>query len=70
VNAVREGEWYLGKMGMIASFEEWEAAGKPELIEDARDMVDQFLASHQPLALDEEVNRELDCIKKSAADKL
>jgi trimethylamine:corrinoid methyltransferase-like protein len=57
-------------MGMIASYEEWEAAGNPELIEDARNMVDQFLASHQPLALDEDIDRELERIKKKAADKL
>jgi trimethylamine--corrinoid protein Co-methyltransferase len=69
-NAIRDGEWYLGKMGMIASYEEWEAAGKPEPIEDARDMVDQILTSYKPLPIDEEIERELDRIKKSAADKL
>ena len=69
-NAIHDGEWYLGKMGMIASFEEWEAAGKRKLVEDARDTVDQILSSHQPLPLDEEINRELERIRKSAADKL
>jgi trimethylamine--corrinoid protein Co-methyltransferase len=70
VSAIRNGEWYLGKMGKIALFEEWEAAGKPELTDDAREKVDQILASHQPLPLDEDVDRELERIKKSAADKL
>ena len=69
-NAIRDGEWYLGKMGMISSFEEWKAAGKRELVEDARDTVDQILSSHQPLPLDEEIDRELDLIKKKAADSL
>ena len=69
-NAIHEGEWYLGKMSMIASFEEWEAAGKPELLEDARDMVDQILTSYEPLPIDEEIDRELERIKKKAADNL
>jgi len=69
-NAVRDGEWYLGKMGMIDSFEEWVAAGRRELVEDAREKVDQILSSHQPLPLDEEIDRELERIKKSASDKM
>jgi len=68
--AIRDGEWYLGKMGMIDSFEEWETAGKRELVEDAREKVDQILSSHQPLPLDEEIDRELERIKKKAADKV
>ena len=70
INAIRDGEWYLGKMGMIDSFEEWETAGKRELVEDAREKVDQILSSHQPLPLDEEIDRELERIKKKAADKV
>jgi trimethylamine--corrinoid protein Co-methyltransferase len=66
--AIREGEWYLGKMGRILSFEEWEATGKPQMIDDARDKVDRILASHQPLALDEYIDRELVRIKKKAAE--
>jgi trimethylamine--corrinoid protein Co-methyltransferase len=69
-NAIHEGEWYLGKMSMIASFEEWEAAGKPELLEDARAMVDQILTSYEPLPIDEEIDLELERIKKKAADNL
>jgi trimethylamine--corrinoid protein Co-methyltransferase len=68
--AVRGDEWYIGQLGIDASFEEWEAAGKPDLVEEARDMVDQILSSHEPLALDAEINRELDRIRKSAADNL
>ena len=68
--AVRSSEWYINKLGVHASFEEWEAAGKPGIVQEAREKVDQILAAHQPLPLDEEVNRELERIKKRAADHL
>ena len=54
----------------MASLEEWKAAGKRELVEDAREKVDQILSSHEPLPLDEEIDRELDRIRKRAADSL
>ncbi len=66
--AVRSEEWYMEKLGITATFEEWESAGKPELVSQARDTVDQILASHQVLALQEEIVRELAHIQKSAAD--
>jgi trimethylamine--corrinoid protein Co-methyltransferase len=69
-SAVRGGEWYIGQLGIDTTFEEWESAGKPEIIEEARDMVDQILSSHQPLPLDKEIERELARIKKRAADNL
>ena len=68
--AVRGDDWYIEKLGINASFEEWEAAGKPDVVEEAREMVDQILSSHEPLALDAETDRELDRIKQSAADSL
>jgi trimethylamine--corrinoid protein Co-methyltransferase len=68
--AIRDGEWYLGKMGMIASFEEWKADGKREIVEDAREKVDQILSTHQPLPLDAEVDRELERIEKKAKESL
>ena len=66
--AVRGDEWYIGQMGRNTSFEEWEAAGKPELLEEARERVDQILSSHRPLPLDEEIERELSRILKKAQD--
>jgi trimethylamine--corrinoid protein Co-methyltransferase len=68
--AVRGEEWYMEKLGISATFEEWEANGKPELLTQARDMVDQILSSHQPLALEEEIVQELAHIQKSAANHL
>ncbi len=54
----------------MASLEEWKAAGKRELVEDAREKVNQILSSHEPLPLDEDIERELERIKKKAAESL
>jgi trimethylamine:corrinoid methyltransferase-like protein len=50
------------------STEEWKSTGRREIIEDAREKVDQILSSHQPLPLDEDVDRELEHIKKKAKE--
>jgi len=66
VRALHEGEMYVSQLGWHDSFEAWEAAGKPTLLGEAREKVDQILAAHQPLPLDEDVERELDRIQKRA----
>ena len=70
IDALHEGEWYINQMGMAASLEEWQAGGKQEIVEDAREKVDYILSSHQPLPLDEDIDRELERIKKKAADSI
>jgi trimethylamine--corrinoid protein Co-methyltransferase len=67
-SAVRSNEWCINQLGFNASLEEWEAAGRPDVVEEARQAVDQILSAHRPLPLDEEIDRELDRIKKRAAD--
>ena len=69
-SGVRSKEWYINQLGVNASLEEWEAAGRPDVMEEAREAVDQILSAHRPLPLDEEIDRELDRIKKKAADSL
>ncbi len=68
IAAIHDGEWYINQMGMAASLEEWQAGGKREIVEDAREKVDNILSSHQPLPLDEEIDRELERIKKKAKE--
>jgi len=68
--AVRSHEWYINQLGVHASLEKWEADGRPDVMSEARGAVDRILAQHQPLPLDEEADRELDRIKKKAADSL
>ena len=69
-SAVRSNEWYINRLGATASLEEWEAAGRPDVMEEARQAVDQTLSAHRPLPLDAEIDRELDRIRKRAAESL
>jgi trimethylamine--corrinoid protein Co-methyltransferase len=66
VTGIRGGEWYISQLGMHVAFEEWQAGGQPTLLAEARDKVDQILASHKPLPLGEEVERELEHIQQRA----
>jgi len=66
VSNVRGGEWYISKLGMHDTYEGWVAAGKPSLLDEARAKVEHILATHEPLPLDEDVERELERIQKRA----
>ena len=66
VKGIRGGEWYIPQIGWHDTFESWEATGRPTLLEEARERVERILATHQPLPLDEDVERELDRIQKRA----
>ncbi|MEW5871634.1 MAG: trimethylamine methyltransferase family protein [Chloroflexota bacterium] len=64
--ALRSGELYLGQFGLHETYERWEADGKPNLLEIARQQVAQIISSHQPLPLDEVTQRALALLEKSA----
>lgn len=66
VEGIRGDHWYISDLGVHDTFENWEAAGKPTLMDQAYETVEEILATHQPLRLDEDVERELDCIQKRA----
>jgi len=65
---IRNGEWYIGKLGVHEAYETWEAAGKPTLREEVKEKIEHILASHRPLPLGEEVEQELANIQKKASD--
>ncbi len=64
--AIRDGEWYVGKLGVHEPFETWEAAGRPSLRGQINEKLDHILATHQPLPLDEDVEQELARILEKA----
>ena len=66
VRGIRGGEWLIPDLGRHDTFESWAAAGRPTLLQEAREKVDQILATHQPLPLDEDVERELTHIQDRA----
>ena len=69
VRGFRGGEMYVSQLGWHGTFEAWEAAGRPTLLEEAREKVRQILAAHQPLPLGEDVERELARIQKRAQNQ-
>jgi trimethylamine--corrinoid protein Co-methyltransferase len=66
VEGIHRGHWYISDLGVHDTFENWEAAGKPTLMDQAYETVEEILATHRPLPLDEDVERELDRIQKRA----
>ena len=65
---IRNGEWYIGKLGVHDAFETWEAAGRRSLRKEANETVEHILATHRPLPLDEDVERELERLHKKARE--
>jgi trimethylamine:corrinoid methyltransferase-like protein len=65
-DAVRGGEWLRPRLGFHDSAERWEAAGRPELLDEARAVVETTLASHEPLPLDPAVVVELERMEAAA----
>jgi trimethylamine--corrinoid protein Co-methyltransferase len=68
-SAVRSNEWYFNQLGVNTTLEEWVAAGRPDVSKEAREMVDRILSTHQPLPLDEDIDRELERIRTKAAER-
>jgi trimethylamine--corrinoid protein Co-methyltransferase len=66
VEGIRGGEWYLTDFGWHESFEAWDTANRPQLLDEAGELVDQLLESHEPLPLGEDVERELESIAQRA----
>jgi len=57
--SIRSGEWLLGRIGVHEPQAVWESSGKKDILEQAREKVDDLLSTHEPLPLGEDVEREL-----------
>ncbi len=67
---IRAGEWLIPRLGSHETLQSWEFAGKKDLLDDAREKVEHLLATHKPLPLGEEVEKELDKIQQKARESL
>lgn len=67
--AFRHGEVYVDGYDLHATYETWNALGKPSLIEELHNDVQEILKNHQPLPLDELIERELDRIEESVKEQ-
>ena len=66
LSAIRSDEWYLSDLGFHGSFEDWLAQGEEPLAATVNKKLDDILASHASLPLDESVENELYKICKRA----
>ncbi|MDH3519689.1 MAG: trimethylamine methyltransferase family protein [Myxococcales bacterium] len=63
-----EPEWYISELGVHTTLEQWQAAGEPSLLDEVHRQVVETLATHEPLPLAPEAERELDRIQKRCAE--
>ena len=66
LDGINSGEWHVTDFGWHGSFEAWERAGKPELLDELRAQVADILQAHEPLPLGEDAERELERIASKA----
>ncbi len=65
---MRSGEWLLPRLGVHEPRKSWEASGKKDILEEAREKVETLLSTHTPLPLGDDVEAELDKIQKRAEE--
>jgi trimethylamine--corrinoid protein Co-methyltransferase len=65
--ATHGGEWHLDRLGVRDAWDRWEAAGRPDIVDEARRAVTGTLAAHRPLPLDDATARELATLVDRAA---
>ena len=63
---MRSGEWLIPRLGVHEGQESWEMAGKKDVLEEAREKVENLLSTHKPMPLSDEVEKELDKIQERA----
>jgi trimethylamine--corrinoid protein Co-methyltransferase len=66
---MRSGEWLIPKLGVHIAQNAWENSGKKDVLDEAREKVDQILKTHEPLPLEDEVQEELDMIYQKAQEQ-
>lgn len=65
---IRSGEWLIPHLGVHKPRKAWEASGKKDILEEAREKVDTLLSEHKPLPLSSEIEKELDRIEQRSRE--
>ena len=69
IKNMRSGEWLMPTLGVHDTQKSWENSGRKDILDEAREKVDQILKTHKPLPLEDEVQDELDKIYKKAQEQ-
>jgi trimethylamine:corrinoid methyltransferase-like protein len=64
LSALRDGRFYLSGLGFHDTYEKWKAAGMPDIVDDIQGITREILKKHQPLALDQAVDNELERLER------
>ena len=70
IKNMRSGEWLLPRLGVHDTQKSWENSGRKDILEEAREKVDQILKTHKPLPLGDDIEKELDLISKRAKEDI
>ncbi len=65
LGALRDGTFYLSDLGFHDTYEKWKVAGMPDALDQVSERTREILDHHQPLALDPQVDRELERLARS-----
>jgi trimethylamine:corrinoid methyltransferase-like protein len=65
-DAVRGGEFFMPRLGNHGTFDRWEAAGRPDVIDQARDVAWKAIDGHQPIPFEDGVAEELAHLEQRA----
>lgn len=68
IKNIRSGEWLLPQLGVHDTQKSWESSGKKDILDEAREKVEQILKTHKPLALGDDIEKELAGILKKAKE--
>jgi len=66
--SMRSGEWLFPSLGVHDTQQAWEQSGRKDILEDARERVDELLKTHQSLPLGDDMEKELTSILKRAKE--
>jgi len=69
VKNIRSGEWLIPRLGVHDTEGSWVRSGRKDILDEAREKIDQILKTHKPLPLDDDVRDELDKIYKKAQEQ-
>lgn len=65
---MRSGEWLIPRLGVHETQQAWENSDRKDILEDARERVDQLLRTHQSLPLGNDKEKELATLLKNAEE--
>jgi trimethylamine:corrinoid methyltransferase-like protein len=65
-DAVRGGEWFMPQLGWHNTFDRFEAKGRPDILDEAREKAYAAINAHQPLAFDDGVADALEELVRAA----